>query len=81
MSQVPATALDCALKDGRVLKALPLGPDRYALELPLGTPPERLLAELTSAGAQLLSLTPLRETLEDFFVRQVAGAKADRGLE
>ena len=81
MSQVPAAALDCALKDGRVLKALPLGPARYALDLPLGTPPERLLGDLTSAGAQLVSLNPLRETLEDFFVRQVAGATSDRGLE
>jgi ABC-2 type transport system ATP-binding protein len=81
MSQVPKAALECALKDGRVLKALPLGPDRYALDLPLGTPPERLLGDLTSAGAQLVSLNPLRETLEDFFVRQVAGARTDRGLE
>jgi hypothetical protein len=56
-------------------------PDRYALDLPLGTPPERLLADMTAAGAQLVSLNPLRETLEDFFVRQVAGAKTDRGLE
>jgi len=81
MSQVPKAALECALKDGRVLKALPLGPARYALDLPLGTPPERLLGDLTSAGAQLVSLNPLRETLEDFFVRQVAGARTDRGLE
>ncbi|HEV8393473.1 MAG TPA: ABC transporter ATP-binding protein [Vicinamibacterales bacterium] len=81
MSHVPVTVLECALKDGRVLKALPLGPDRYALDLPLGTPPERLLADLTSAGAELVSLNPLRETLEDYFVRQVAGAKSARGLE
>ena len=81
MSHVPGGALECALKDGRVLKALPLGPDRYALDLPLGTSPERLLADMTAAGAQLVSLNPLRETLEDFFVRQVAGAKTDRGLE
>ena len=81
MSQVSVAALDCALKGGRVLKALPLGPDRYALDLPLGTPPERLLADMTAAGAQLVSLNPVRETLEDFFVRQVAGAKSARGLE
>ena len=81
MSHVPGGALECALKDGRVLKALPLGPDRYALDLPLGTPPERLLADMTAAGAQLVSLNPVRETLEDFFVRQVAGAKSERGLE
>jgi len=81
MSHVPVAVLECALKDGRVAKALPLGPDRYALDLPLGTPPERLLADLRSAGAELVSLNPLRETLEDYFVRQVAGARSDRGLE
>ena len=81
MSQLPKPMLDCLLKDGRVVKAIPLGPDRYALDLPLGTSPERLLGDLTSSGAQLVSLNPLRETLEDFFVRQVAGAKSDRGLE
>jgi len=81
MSHVPAGALQCALKDGRVTKALPLGEDRYALDLPLDVAPERLMADLASAGAQLVSLNPLRETLEDFFVRQVAGAKTERGLE
>jgi ABC-2 type transport system ATP-binding protein len=80
MSHVPPRALECALKDGRVTKALPLGEDRYALDLPLDTPPERLTADLIGAGAQLVSLNPLRETLEDFFVRQVAAAKSDRGL-
>ena len=59
---------------------MPLGEDRYALDLPLSAAPEHLLSELTAAGAQLVSLTPLRETLEDFFVRQVAAAKNDRGL-
>jgi ABC-2 type transport system ATP-binding protein len=81
MSHVPSALLDCALKDGRVLKALPIGEDRYALDLPLETPPDRLMAELSGGGARLVSLNPLRETLEDFFVRQVAGAKTDRGLE
>ncbi|HZI80445.1 MAG TPA: ABC transporter ATP-binding protein [Vicinamibacterales bacterium] len=81
MSHVPQGALECALKDGRVSKALPLGQDRYALDLPLATPPDGLMADLTAAGAQLVSLNPVRETLEDFFVRQVAAVKADRGLE
>ena len=44
---------------------------RYQLELPLEPPPERLLAELTASGAHLVSLNPVRETLEDFFVEQV----------
>ena len=80
MSHVPPQALECALRDGRVTKALPLGEDRYGLDLPLDTPPEQLMGDLRGAGAQLVSLNPLRETLEDFFVRQVAGAKTDRGL-
>ena len=81
MSHVPQGALECALKDGRVAKALPLGQDRYALDLPLATPPDRLMADLAAAGAQLVSLNPMRETLEDFFVRQVGTVKSDRGLE
>ncbi len=47
-------------------------------------PPERWLAELTSAGAHLVSLNPIRETLEDFFVQQVTSAEVlgtDRGLD
>jgi ABC-2 type transport system ATP-binding protein len=45
---------------------------RYTLELPLDPPPDRFVAELAGAGATLVSLNPLRETLEDLFVEQVA---------
>jgi len=48
-----------------------IGQGRYQFELPLDPPPERLLAEVTAAGAHLVSLNPIRETLEDFFVEQV----------
>jgi ABC-2 type transport system ATP-binding protein len=48
-----------------------IGHDRYALELPRESSPERLLADLVAAGARLVSLNPVRETLEDFFVRHV----------
>ena len=68
----------------RVRRAVPIGDGRYSLELPLTPPPEQLLAELTTAGAHLVSLNPLRETLEDFFVQQVThpDAKgADRRLD
>jgi len=44
------------------------------LELPLTTAPESLLAALARDGAQLVSLNPIRDTLEDYFVRQVAAA-------
>jgi ABC-2 type transport system ATP-binding protein len=45
---------------------------RYTLEMPIDPPPDRFIAELASAGAMVVSLNPLRETLEDLFVEQVA---------
>ncbi len=68
----------------RVTQAVRLGEGRYTLELPLEPAPDRWLAELTSAGAHLVSLNPIRQTLEDFFVQQVTSAEVigtDRGLD
>ena len=67
-----------------VLRSTRLGEGRYTLELPLDPPPERWLSELTSTGGHLVSLNPLRQTLEDFFVQQVTSPEVmatDRGLE
>ena len=58
----------------------PLGGDRWALELPLSSPPEQVLSGLVGHGASLVSLNPLRDTLEDLFVREVRAAAPDRGL-
>ena len=44
---------------------------RYGFDLPLDLPTERVLADVSAAGATLVSLNPLRDTLEDYFVRQV----------
>jgi ABC-2 type transport system ATP-binding protein len=67
---------------GQLQKRTEISPQRYALELPLQLPPERILADLTATGATLVSLNPIRDTLEDFFVRRVAevgeGARAPR---
>jgi ABC-2 type transport system ATP-binding protein len=67
---------------GQLQKSTEISPQRYALELPLEVPPERILADLTATGAKLVSLNPLRDTLEDLFVRRVAevgeGARAPR---
>jgi ABC-2 type transport system ATP-binding protein len=64
----------------RLQRATEISPHRYTLELPLEVAPERLLGELVGTGATLVSLNPLRDTLEDFFVRRVAemgeGARA-----
>jgi len=57
-----------------VRRVVRIGDRRYQLELPLEPAPERLLAQLTAAGAHLVSLNPIRETLEDFFVEQVTTA-------
>jgi len=55
----------------RISRALPISAGRFALDLPLEPPPEQLLAALVAEGGKLVSLNPLRETLEDFFVEKV----------
>ena len=40
--------------------------------------PNGSLADLAAAGARLVSLNPIRDTLEDFFVQQVSGARRAR---
>ncbi len=61
----------------RVRRATAIADKRYALEVAPETAPDRLLAEVIAAGGRLVSLTPIRETLEDLFVRQV-GHTGDR---
>jgi ABC-2 type transport system ATP-binding protein len=58
----------------RIVRAVPLGAGRYTLELPLEPPPQRLVTDLTASGARLVSLNPIRDTLEDVFVRRVGAA-------
>jgi ABC-2 type transport system ATP-binding protein len=68
----------------RVRRIVRIGDGRYELELPLEPPPERFMAELSAAGAHIVSLNPIRETLEDFFIEQVTSPEAiatRRGLE
>jgi ABC-2 type transport system ATP-binding protein len=61
---------------GGVRKAVPIGGGRFQLELPLETPPEQMLAQVAAAGGRLVSLNPIRETLEELFVERVSGAQA-----
>jgi len=78
MSGVPPAALDAIRSRAR--HVLTIDGDRYVIELPSDGRPEEMLRELTAAGATMVSLNPLRETLEDVFVRRVAeigdGARA-----
>jgi ABC-2 type transport system ATP-binding protein len=55
----------------RVTRAVPIGGGRFELELPMDARPEQLLSELTAAGARMVSLNPIRDTLEDFFMERV----------
>ena len=68
----------------RVRRAVRISEGRYTLDLPLEPAPEHLLADLTRAGAHLVSLNPVRQTLEDFFVEQVTAPDVlatSRGLD
>ena len=58
----------------RVTSITPLANDRYTLELPTSESPGPLIRDLTLQGVQLVSLTPLRATLEDYFVSVVGTA-------
>ena len=58
----------------RVRRSVRIDEGRYMLELPVEASADRILAELTAGGAHLVSLNPIRDTLEDFFVRQVQGS-------
>jgi ABC-2 type transport system ATP-binding protein len=55
----------------RVSRMTALGGGRYQLIVPGDAAPEALIADLTAAGARAISLTPVRQTLEDFFVQTV----------
>jgi ABC-2 type transport system ATP-binding protein len=70
MAGVPEAAL--ARIRGVARSVVGVAGDRYVIELPPDGRPEELLRDLTAAGATLVSLNPVRETLEDVFVRRVA---------
>ena len=75
MSGVTTDALSQARAAGEIVNVVAIDNERFAMKLPASEAPERVLATLTASGAQLVSLTPIRETLEDFFMRQVSGAQ------
>jgi ABC-2 type transport system ATP-binding protein len=70
MSGVPAEAL--ARVRARARRVQAIAGDRYVIDLPPDGKPEEMLRELIAAGATMVSLNPLRETLEDVFVRRVS---------
>jgi len=61
----------------RARRATRIGEGRYAIELPPIEDPDRAIAGLRSRGGRLVSLNPMRATLEDYFVRQVTAQSAE----
>lgn len=73
----------CAALAPRATRATAVGDERYVFDLPVEPPPDRFVADLSAGGATLLSVNPLRDTLEDVFVKQVTATDVlsrDRGL-
>ena len=58
---------------GGGLRTTTIAERRYALELPPDARPEDWMTRCAALGGRVVSLNPVRETLEDFFVRQVGG--------
>ena len=66
----------------RVDHVTSLAGGRYTIRIPATQRPEQLMTELSARGATVESLSPLRDTLEDYFVKkiQAAGARDTSGI-
>jgi len=73
VSGLPASAVE-RLR-ARVRRVTRIDDGRYSVEVDANERPEPLIAELASVGASLVSVTPLRTTLEDVFL-QALGSRA-----
>ena len=81
LSHVSEELVQALERAGRRLVRLSEG--RYTVELPLDSPPDRFISDVSAAGARLVSANPLRQTLEDYFVQQVTSPQVQaqsRGL-
>jgi ABC-2 type transport system ATP-binding protein len=65
---------------GLASKALKIADARYSLEFPADARPDSVVAQLTARGATVVSVNPVRETLEDVFVREVSQGGARRAI-
>jgi ABC-2 type transport system ATP-binding protein len=75
---VTGLAPDCADRLARRARRLiRIADGRYAFELGADTRPEPLVSDLAASGAALVSVTPIRTTLEDVFL-QALGRPSDR---
>jgi ABC-2 type transport system ATP-binding protein len=72
VADLPDAAVDRLRATARSITRL--GGDRHELQLPPDVSPERLMTELGATGARLVSINPLRQSLEDVFVEHVRSA-------
>ena len=72
VANLPAAAAN--LIAGRTRRVTALSDGHTLLELASDIAPEALMSELARQGARTVSLNPIRETLEDYFVESVAAA-------
>jgi ABC-2 type transport system ATP-binding protein len=76
--EIVAAGVSDALRSelqGKVRGVASVDHGRVAIHLAAETKPELLIAELSSRGASVESLNPVRDTLEDFFLQQVKSAE------
>ena len=74
--EVVVTGLTAAVADRMrpaVVRIRETAPAQFTVELAADRRPEPFIAELAAAGAALVSVTPLRQTLEDIFMEHVGG--------
>ncbi|MCC7009336.1 MAG: ABC transporter ATP-binding protein [Acidobacteria bacterium] len=60
----------------RVRRVTRIDHGRYSLEIDATARPETIIAELAASGASLVSVTPMRTTLEDVFLKALGEAPA-----
>jgi ABC-2 type transport system ATP-binding protein len=72
VANLPPAAVN--LISGRARRITQLSDGHTLLELSSDAAPEALMHELAGQGARTVSLNPIRETLEDYFVESVAAA-------
>ena len=77
--RVPVAAMTAL--EGCFTRSTTIAEGRYAFELPPGGRPDQVMAALVASGATIVSLNPLRETLEEFFMRQVASQPSARHVD
>ena len=74
VAALPETAV--ARLGARVTRVTAIADGRYSLEIGSDVRPEHIVGDLASAGATLVSVTPLGTTLEDAFLKALGTAEA-----